>query len=120
MVFNFTFVPTIYFLYPETADRTLEDLDAYFRTNPPLLVFRDKDVISSKRPAAYAEAEEDNVRRASSVDAAQYRRSSRVSMRDPNRAMSHASGVSTLAGGQNMDYEKQDQGDNAHLDHSKV
>lgn len=105
-VFNLAFVPTIYFLYPETADRTLEDLDAYFRTNPPLLVFRDKDVIASKRPAAYIEQEEDNVRRASSVDANTFRRQSRVSMHD--RTMSHASGVShSTLGGQNGEFEKQ-------------
>ncbi|EOD52545.1 putative hexose carrier protein [Neofusicoccum parvum UCRNP2] len=28
--FNLIFIPTVYFLYPETANRTLEDLDEYF------------------------------------------------------------------------------------------
>lgn len=107
VVFNLVFIPTIYFLYPETADRTLEDLDAYFRTNPPLLVFRDKDVISGKRPARYIQEEEDNVRRASSVNPDQFRRQSRISMRD-QRSMSHASGVShSTLGGQQAEYEKQ-------------
>jgi len=41
-VLNGAFVPFTYFLYPETAGRTLEDIDAYFRSNPSLLVFRDK------------------------------------------------------------------------------
>lgn len=41
-VLNGAFVPFTYFLYPETAGRTLEDIDAYFRGNPSLLVFRDK------------------------------------------------------------------------------
>lgn len=60
-------MPIVYFLYPETAGRTLEDLDRYFTENQNVLVFRDKDAISSKRPARYAEEEEKEVRRNSSV-----------------------------------------------------
>lgn len=41
-VLNGSFVPFTYFLYPETAGRTLEDIDHYFREQPGLLVFRDK------------------------------------------------------------------------------
>ena len=41
-VLNGSFVPFTYFLYPETAGRTLEDIDHYFRSQPGLLVFRDK------------------------------------------------------------------------------
>lgn len=78
VVFNLSCVPLVYFLYPETADRTLEDLDAYFRTNPPLLVFRDKSVTSSKRPAEFAVKEEEDIRRASSVDPGVFRRESRA------------------------------------------
>jgi hypothetical protein len=99
-VLNFSFIPCIYFLYPETAGRTvsllssiplppklpnipqLEDIDAYYRESPPLLVFRDKDVTSSKRPAKYATHEEEQVRRASSItDRMAYRRGSRVGAR---------------------------------------
>ena len=94
VVFNLAFVPLVYFLYPETADRTLEDIDAYYRDSPPLLVFRDKDVTSSKRPAKYIEAEEDEVRRASSVDPSTFRRGSRVSGTTQRRGMSTASGLS--------------------------
>lgn len=79
-VFNFSFVPLVYFLYPETAGRTLEDLDAYYRESPKLLVFRDKDVISSHRPEKFKLAEEDNLRKASSADAVTFRRQSRVSI----------------------------------------
>lgn len=42
-------------------------------------MFRDKDVTSSKRPAKYAEHEEEQVRRASSVtDRMAFRRGSRI------------------------------------------
>lgn len=53
--------------YPETADRKLEDIDRLFRENQNILIFRDKDAISSKRPAAYIEHEQREVRRNSSV-----------------------------------------------------
>lgn len=53
--------------YPETSDRKLEDIDRFFRENHDILVFRDKDAIASKRPAAYIEHEQREVRRNSSV-----------------------------------------------------
>jgi len=118
VVFNLAFVPTVYFFYPETAGRTLEDLDAYYRESPPLLVFRDKDVTSSKRPAKYIEAEDANVRRASSVDAGTFRRSSRIATMMPG-GLSHTS-QSTL-GGEAHDNEKQTQaGSGVHVDNAKV
>ena len=52
--------------------------DRYYYENPPLLVFRDKDVLSSKRPAKYEEHEEEEVRRNSSVDPEMLRPGSRV------------------------------------------
>ncbi|KAK2596745.1 hypothetical protein QQS21_006200 [Conoideocrella luteorostrata] len=57
-VLNAAFIPIIYFFYPETSNRTLEDLDDYYRNNPPLIVVGDKDVMSSKRPRRYIEQEE--------------------------------------------------------------
>ncbi|KAF2502553.1 general substrate transporter [Lophium mytilinum] len=66
-VFNAAFVPIVYFLYPETAGRSLEDLDRFFAGNAPLLVWRDKDAVVSKRPQAFVEREEEEVRRASSI-----------------------------------------------------
>jgi hypothetical protein len=90
-VFNFTFIPigktpppfspnlqpplttTVYLFYPETAGRTLEDLDRYFAGDAPLLVFKDKEVISSKRPSKYVENEKTEVRRHSSVVAGDVR-----------------------------------------------
>jgi|SRR5690349_4296510 len=58
---------SVYFFYPETAGRTLEDLDRYFAGNAQLLVFKDKEAISSHRPQKYIESEREEVRRHSSV-----------------------------------------------------
>lgn len=37
------------------ANRSLEDLDAYYRSNPSLQVIGDPDAISRKRPQKYIE-----------------------------------------------------------------
>lgn len=66
-VFNASFVPIVYFLYPETAGRTLEDLDRYFHDNKNILVFRDKEATASKRPQHLVEHEHEEIRRNSSV-----------------------------------------------------
>ncbi|KAL1301943.1 hypothetical protein AAFC00_002402 [Neodothiora populina] len=67
---NGAFVPIVYLFYPETADRTLEDLDRYFRENHNVIVCFDKEAISSKRPLAYIEHEETEIRRQSSITGA--------------------------------------------------
>jgi hypothetical protein len=63
-VLNAAFLPFLYFFFPETSDRTLEDLDAYYRDNPPLVVIGDKDATSRRRPFRFVEAEETDVRKA--------------------------------------------------------
>lgn len=68
-VFNFSFIPIVYFFYSETAGRTLEDIDQYFAGRAPLLVFRDKEAISQKRREKYVEHEVRSVRRNSCVAA---------------------------------------------------
>ncbi|PWY66506.1 general substrate transporter [Aspergillus sclerotioniger CBS 115572] len=62
-VFNAAFLPVIYLFYPETANRTLEDLDAYYRSNPPLIVINDPDAISVKRPLKYIQHEDEELRK---------------------------------------------------------
>ncbi|KAI8231394.1 Sugar transporter STL1 [Colletotrichum sp. SAR 10_86] len=62
-VLNAAFLPVIYLFYPETANRTLEDLDEYYRNNPPLIVIGDKDAIGTKRPQKYVDHEEAQVER---------------------------------------------------------
>ncbi|KAH3950506.1 hypothetical protein HBI24_117620 [Parastagonospora nodorum] len=69
-VFNFSFIPIVYFLYPETAGRTLEDIDRIFVGHAPLLIFRDKEAIAEKRPERFIQLENEEVRRHSSVVAA--------------------------------------------------
>jgi hypothetical protein len=47
-VFNGAFVPLVYLFYPETAGRTLEDIDRYFMEHDNILVFKDK--VSDRDP----------------------------------------------------------------------
>ncbi|KAF1344962.1 general substrate transporter [Delphinella strobiligena] len=92
-LFNAAFVPIVYFLYPETADRTLEDLDRYFRQNHNVIVCFDKDAISSRRPMAFVEHEQAEIRRQSSVtgaDVDQARAMHRMGQLEKARSMSIA------------------------------
>ena len=66
-VFNASFIPIVYFFYPETADRSLEDVDRFFRENQNILIFKDPKAVSSKRPIEYVEHMEREVRRNSSI-----------------------------------------------------
>lgn len=56
-VICFSFIPTTYFLYPETANRTLEDIDRFFETEPGILVHRNKLAVQLHRPAEFIEAD---------------------------------------------------------------
>ncbi|KAK4554702.1 hypothetical protein LTR86_008204 [Recurvomyces mirabilis] len=67
-ILNLSFVPIVYFFYVETAGRTLEDIDTYFREHHNIIVFRDKLATSSKRPEEYIRKEEQEIRRKSSVN----------------------------------------------------
>ena len=63
-VLNFSFVPIIYFFYPETANRALEDIDIFFRDNNAIFVHRNPEALSRKRPARYIEMERELVHHA--------------------------------------------------------
>jgi len=60
-VFNLAFAPLVFFLYPETANRTLEDLDDYFdsTTSPhrTIIPIGDRVAKQHRRPAEAIEAE---------------------------------------------------------------
>lgn len=60
-------MPTVYLFYPETAGRSLEDLDRLFRENQDIFVFKHSDAISYKRPAALEEHYEREYRHNSSA-----------------------------------------------------
>jgi hypothetical protein len=60
-VFNALWLPIVWLLYPETSDRTLEDLDAYYRDDPPLLLAKDKDSVSRKRPARFIQMQRQDI-----------------------------------------------------------
>lgn len=49
-VFNFAFMPIIYFFYPETANRTLEDLDLLFEEHGDLFVQKHKEATQNANP----------------------------------------------------------------------
>jgi hypothetical protein len=58
--FNLLFIGIVYFLYPETANRTLEDLDAYFdrdSVHKTIIPIGDKTAKQSARPVEAIEAE---------------------------------------------------------------
>ncbi|KAI1174925.1 hexose carrier protein [Nemania sp. FL0916] len=63
-VINAVALPIIWAFFPETANRTLEDLDAYYREDPHLLVIKDKDATSVRRPQKFAIAQSRDVEEA--------------------------------------------------------
>lgn len=59
-LFNLIFLPLVYFLYPETANRTLEDLDDYFdmdSNHNTIIPVGDRIAKQRERPAEAYEAE---------------------------------------------------------------
>lgn len=56
-IFSFAITPMIYLFYPETANRTLEDMDQIFIHNPSAFVFSNKSATQSDRPKLFVDAE---------------------------------------------------------------
>lgn len=52
------YFPVVYCLYPETSQRTLEDMDEIFIQNPSLIVCGKRALTQRKRPAEFIDAEE--------------------------------------------------------------
>lgn len=49
---------TAYLFYPETANRTLEDIDRFFETQPNIIVCRNQLATELSRPLVYIEQDE--------------------------------------------------------------
>ncbi|KAG0652492.1 Sugar transporter STL1 [Hyphodiscus hymeniophilus] len=50
-----SFIPITFFFYPETANRSLEDIDRFFETKPGILIHRNKIATQLHRPEIYEE-----------------------------------------------------------------
>ena len=57
----------VFFFYPETADRSLEDIERSFRENHDVFVFRHKDMTSVNRPRAYIVDEESRIQESKTI-----------------------------------------------------
>lgn len=62
-VICFSFVPITYLFYPETANRSLEDIDRFFADHPGVFVFQNKLATQLERPSIYEEADKEIARR---------------------------------------------------------
>ncbi|KAJ3570705.1 hypothetical protein NP233_g4231 [Leucocoprinus birnbaumii] len=62
VVFNAVFVPLIWLVYPETANRHLEDIDKLYRENKNMIfVFRNKEAIQVERPQRFIDADQERL-----------------------------------------------------------
>lgn len=61
-VICFAFIPITYLFYPETANRTLEDIDRFFETKPGIIICRNKLATQLSRPDVYVEQDEEIAR----------------------------------------------------------
>jgi hypothetical protein len=59
MTLNIAIVPTVYFFYPETANRHLEDIDRMYREQDGgmVVVAFNKEATSTKRPQRYEDGD---------------------------------------------------------------
>lgn len=53
------FVPITFLFYPETANRSLEDIDRFFADHPGVFVFRNKIATQLGRPEIYIAADKE-------------------------------------------------------------
>lgn len=71
-VLNIVFVPLVYFCYPETANRTLEDLDDYFDRDSghkAIIPIGDKVAKQHRRPQEAIDAERRRIEMATEAGA---------------------------------------------------
>ncbi|KAE8370158.1 major facilitator superfamily domain-containing protein [Aspergillus caelatus] len=68
-VFNFSFIPLIYCFYPETANRSLDDIDRFFIEDKGMFINNNPDATSANRPTRYIECELDIMNAQDKADA---------------------------------------------------
>lgn len=68
MILNLLMIPIVHFFYVETANRSLEDMDHFFRDNDNIFIFRDEKATSVKNPYANADRITETPDSSSSVD----------------------------------------------------
>ncbi|KAF9005150.1 general substrate transporter [Cyathus striatus] len=62
VVFNAIFVPLVWLVYPETANRHLEDIDRVYRENKSMVfVFKNKEITQVKRPQRFIDADQERL-----------------------------------------------------------
>ena len=54
----FAFIYITYLFYPEAANRTLEDIDQFFESEPGIFINWNKTAVQLRRPIKYIEADE--------------------------------------------------------------
>lgn len=57
-VICFAFIYITYFFYPETANRTLEDIDQFFESELGIFINWNKTAVQLQRPIKYIKADE--------------------------------------------------------------
>ncbi|KAJ3510847.1 hypothetical protein NLJ89_g4445 [Agrocybe chaxingu] len=60
-VFNALFVPLVWLVYPETANRHLEDIDRLYREERSIFVFRNKEATQVERPQRFIDADQERI-----------------------------------------------------------
>ncbi|KAK2776617.1 hypothetical protein FQN53_002560 [Emmonsiellopsis sp. PD_33] len=59
--FLYAYFPIVWLIYPETTQRTLEDMDLIFSTNPSVFVFNNRNLTQRARPQDFIDAEKRRV-----------------------------------------------------------
>ncbi|OTA99082.1 hypothetical protein M426DRAFT_325481 [Hypoxylon sp. CI-4A] len=62
-IFCFTYFPIVLLFYPETSNRTLEDMDHMFIHNPSVFVLGHREMTQRRRPKSFEDAEAERIAR---------------------------------------------------------
>jgi hypothetical protein len=62
------FIPVKHIIYPETANRKLEAIGRFFKSEPSLFIRRNRKAVQLARPIEYAEVDEHKARQGPDTD----------------------------------------------------